>query len=491
MCKCLGFFLTICISILLPAIALADPKCYPGTVMQGSCPNCYCAPAGKSKPSQSPAAVVNPRAAPVGKPKLQPTAVEAESKRARAAKSEKPRPTVGGAAPPPPKPPVPPAVAGASPPSPEPDNVAKAAAAALDKLTVGERQAHPELVSLYERIRDGEDIPSTDLLSLPNASRRNVKQQPVQLRLAFLEREDEAKAPIDDGILTEIKQTEVLADGRTAPWSGKRVKVQEFRGKSGDPRTSVNTDRDVRVVYEETKGGHVGIPEKNIYPEIEIPRKYWKDAHDAKFAEASGYTEEKLLKRASPDAADVIAWRGMPPGPAKDQEGKRIWTELHGHLAGDSSFPHAIPDLGDQGIDPKTGEPVQLRVANAETLGLPGARLEDAHRVAEVCKSKAKELLAVGDHLEAAAQIDKYVDMYRRAVTSLVLDGKSVAIDPELGVAFEAVHSLFPYDVTAEIRVNDVLRKLSELPSVRSLGHLADRLAEQIEALDRFKRVAQ
>ena len=130
---------------------------------------------------------------------------------------------------------------------------------------------------------------------------------------------NEVYKPHDQMLLERLrKSSPELAD--------KKLVVHDFRtpGKTANP---INTDRDFRVLMQDSKGKWV-----------EVPKTKWEQHSNDAFAELTFFDKSKCPK-------------GMDPA-----QQKAWWAEQHGHTPTDRAFREAGRDYSDQIADLRTGQ---------------------------------------------------------------------------------------------------------------------------------------
>lgn len=202
---------------------------------------------------------------------------------------------------------------------------------------------------------------------------------------------NEVYKPHDQMLLERLRQSSPeLAD--------KKLVVHDFRtpGKTANP---INTDRDFRVLMQDSKGKWV-----------EVPKTKWEQHSNDAFAELTFFDKSKCPK-------------GMDPA-----QQKAWWAEQHGHTPTDRTFREAGRDYSDQIADLRTGERVNLpggeaagtgttRIAELKDIASGKApvpsqpvKLADPQGLAQQFHEKVTGNLRRGDPFEAIAQAQKGVD---------------------------------------------------------------------------------
>jgi hypothetical protein len=193
---------------------------------------------------------------------------------------------------------------------------------------------------------------------------------------------NEVYRPHDQMLLDKLRQSSPdLADTK--------LMVHEVRtpGKAG---SAINTDRDFRVLRQDTSGQW-----------IEVPKTKWEPhSHDA-FAELTHFDSSKCPKGMSP--AQQKAW----------------WAEQHGHTPTDRAFREAGRDYSDQAVD-AFGRRTQVdkpRIAELKDIAggkvpVPAQKvtLADPQGFAHQFHEKVTGNLRRGDPFEAIAQAKKGVE---------------------------------------------------------------------------------
>lgn len=349
-----------------------------------------------------------------------------------------------------------------------------AGGAGMSSWDVAKAQS-PQLQAFDQMVASGKEIPLDQVkdvvmgLKTDPAAMRSLKNAPPNVRQAFNEMEASIYRVHDRAVINYLEGKTALNDGRTAPWAGKKLKVDDFRTPGADGKIdplSVNTDRDYRVLYQSDNGEW-----------IEVNRQYWQDVSTKEFANASGYTPDKLRQIASP--ADLEAWDHWNPaenhGETLDQAMKEKWQEIHQQLATDKYHPEASVDFSDQGRI--AGELRQVG-QSIKAVKKGEAVLQDAERLGMMYNEKADAYLRLdsalnpaGNKLEAAAQLNKGIAMLddvREGYQGLfAANGQTAPIgklSPRFQKAADAIKSLGPFDktVTAE-QIGNVERQLKEL----------------------------
>jgi hypothetical protein len=202
---------------------------------------------------------------------------------------------------------------------------------------------------------------------------------------------NEVYKPHDQMLLERLRQSSPeLAD--------KKLVVHDFRtpGKTANP---INTDRDFRVLMQDSKGKWV-----------EVPKTKWEQHSNDAFAELTFFDKSKC-----PD--------GMSPA-----QQKAWWAEQHGHTPTDRAFREAGRDYSDQIADLRTGQRGNLpggevggtgttRIAELKDIAsgkVPApsqpVKLADPQGLAQQFHEKVTGNLRRGDPFEAIAQAQKGVD---------------------------------------------------------------------------------
>jgi hypothetical protein len=333
----------------------------------------------------------------------------------------------------------------------------------------------PQLQAFEQFVVSGKDVPLNQVrdvvmsLKTDPAAMRSLKNAPANVRQAFNQIEGSIYRVHDQAVINHVEGITTLKNGQPAPWVGKTIKVDDFRtpGANGqvDP-LSINTDRDYRVLYQNEKGQW-----------IEVPRQYWQNFSTEQFANASGYTPDKLRQIASP--ADLKVWQNWNPaehnGQTLDQAMKEKWQELHQQLATDKYHPEASIDFSDQARI--QGELSQVG-QNIKDVKQGQAVLQDAERLGMMYNEKADAYLRLdsamnpgGNKLEAAAQLNKGIGMlddvrkgYQQLYGGFGQNAPIGKLSPRFQKAADAIKSLAPFDktITPE-QITQVENQLKEL----------------------------
>lgn len=197
---------------------------------------------------------------------------------------------------------------------------------------------------------------------------RSIKEAGPDLRAAFNNTREAMYRQHDHNVVQRA--------ANRLGYNAKDLVVDDFRTPGADDPSSINTDRDYRLLH------RAGVDANGNELWFEVPKEKWMDLSYNEFGKLSN------------KPADVY---------------EHDWAERHLQMVTDKYHIEASPDYSDQVIDRSTGKPKKVR-PNILEVKEGRSRLIDSEGLGNMYHEKVHASLRVGQQSEAVAQCKKSVD---------------------------------------------------------------------------------
>lgn len=212
---------------------------------------------------------------------------------------------------------------------------------------------------------------------------RTLKNAPPEVREAFNNTlRQKVYEPHDRKLVEWVKANVPEARGRP-------VRVEDFRTPAiKSDLTTINTDRDYRVVVQTERGW------------IEVPKEKWQHKSYEIFGELTDL-DETAVRQAHPE----IDWERMTPE-QRAMKQRELWARDHQQLATDRASIEASPDYSDQAV---VGGHWQQVESNILKVKRGQGVLKDADALGQMYYEKVHAALRQNNLPEAVAQAQKAI----------------------------------------------------------------------------------